>query len=348
MRILVVGDLHLKFELSYSSAIKDGRREEWDNVKETIHDASKTCDAVVLLGDTFNARHNHSSVIREFVDFLNGFGDKEVHILVGNHERFGTATALDFLKNIKHRKWLVYTEPTQTTITFISGQSVMMVPFMTPALLGVETKEEGLKKIIKSFPKEKCPLAFCHQMIGGGKFNNLPVEMMNEIILPQKDMEKHFDHTFAGHLHNKQMISPNIYMTGNIFTQEMGECDKSVWIYEKSKIGKVKIEEVPLPTRGIYKLQLDQVTLPDLMKIPSNSIVKCIVTNREISIDMVKKALKRFDANIVIEQYPSERSKVHFEDGGLDLGVDNLLKLYAEAKKIVYEDLKTGFELIKQ
>ena len=342
MRILVVGDQHFRYELPYASAFKDGRKGEWEGVKKTIHDTAKSCDAVVLIGDNFNARHNHSSVIREFIDFLNGFGDKEVHILVGNHERYGTSSALDFLKGMHQNKWYIYSEPTQTKV---AGQEAMMIPFMTPALLGVETKEEGVKAVLDMFPKNAWPLAFAHHGVSGARVHGTSMDLFNEIILPKEKMEAHFAHVFAGHIHEKQNIFPSIYMTGNIFTNEMGEHGKSIWVYDSNGTIDVEVKEIPLPVRGIYKIIWEERDAKEA--IPSNSIVKCYVTNRETPLEEVKKFLEFFDASIIVEQYPNERSKVHFEEGGLDLSIESLLKLYADAKGLSYADLQEGFELIK-
>lgn len=343
MRILVVGDQHFRYELPYASAFPDGRKEEWEAVKKTIQDTAKTCDAVVLIGDNFNARHNHSSVIREFVGFLNDFGDKEVHILAGNHERYGTSTALDFLKGMHHKKWYIYTEP---TVAKVAGQEAMMIPFMTPALLNVETKEEGLKVVEDTFPKSAIPLAFAHHGITGARVHGNMVDLFNEIILKKETMEQHFSHVFAGHIHESMNIFPSIWMTGNIFTNEMGEHSKSIYVYESDGTIDVSVKEVPLPVRGIYKIIWEERDAKEA--IPSNSIVKCYVTNRETPIEEVKKFLEFFDASIIIEQYPNERAKMHFEDGGLDLSVESMLQRYAEAKSLPYADLKEGFELIKQ
>lgn len=345
MKILVIGDQHFRFELPYSHAIKDGRRKEWQEIKDTIHNMAKVCDAVVLLGDNFNSRHNHSSVIKEFVDFLNGFGDKEVHILVGNHERYGSSTALDFLKEVKNKNWHVYTEP---VLTDVAGQPSLMVPFMTPALLGVGTREEGVKKIVNFFPKTAWPLAFIHHAIAGSKYIGRPVDDWEEIILPQKDLEQHFAHVFAGHVHSKQNLFPSIYVTGSILTHEVGEFQKSIWVYESDGTIDVSVQEIPLPVRGIRKLEWVDDAEAKFAGIPDESIVKCYVTKHGTDIELVKKTLERFDASIVIEQYPSDRQKVHFEDGVLDLSVETMLKHYAEAKQLPYADLNEGFELIKK
>lgn len=343
MKILVVGDQHFRYELPYASAFKDGRRKEWENVKKTILQAAKSCDAVVLLGDNFNARHNHSSVIKEFVDFLNGFGDKEVHILSGNHERYGTSTAVDFLKGIKAKKWHVYTEPTKTEV---AGQPAVMIPFVTPAILEVETKEEAAQKIIDFFPKDAWPLAFCHHGITESKIHGKVIDFMNEIVLPKKMMEQHFAHVFVGHIHGKQNIFPSIYVTGNVFSHEVGDYEKSIWTYESNGTIDVEIKEIPLPVRSIYKIIWEERNPQALLN--TNSIVKCYVTDRNTNLDDVREYLKDFDASIVVEQYPSERAKVHFENGVMDLSVETMLKHYAEAKKLSYSDIIDGFELIKK
>jgi hypothetical protein len=336
-KILISGDCHFRFELPYASALEDGRKGEWADVKKTIHTTAEGCDAVVFLGDQLNLRHNHSSVIREFIDFLKGFGDKEIHLIVGNHERYSTSTALDFLDRMEHPNWFIHSNPNVTTV---AGKSAMMIPYMTPALLGVETKEEGLSTLEGMFPTT-ADLAFGHHASSGGKSQGVLVELFNEIVLNKEVMEKRFGHTFYGHIHQKQKLSPSVIGAGSILTQEIGEHEKSIWTWEDGVVS-----EIPLPVRGIYKTIWEERDAKEV--IPSNSIVKCYVTNRETPLDEVKEFLKFFDASMIVEQYPSERTKTHFEEGVLDFGVDNLLKLYSEAKQISHEDIKSGFELINE
>jgi hypothetical protein len=172
------------------------------------------------------------------------------------------------------------------------------------------------------------------------------MELFNEIILPQETMQAKFGTTFAGHIHEKAVLSPSVVMTGNIFTNEMGEHGKSIWVYELDDETKQHtIEEVKLPVRGIYKVVWEELTEKD--DIPHNSIVKCYVTSRETDLSIVRTMLSMFDASIIVEQYPNERAKVHFEDGGLDISVESMLEKYAVAKGLSYEDIKSGFDLIK-
>jgi calcineurin-like phosphoesterase family protein len=339
-KILVVGDQHHRADLPYGSSLPDGRWGEWNAVISTIHKEAKDCNAVVLLGDNLNSRNNTSEVLRRFVEFLNGFGDKEVHILVGNHERSGKSTALDFLKKIDHKNWTVYTQP--STIN-IGGVDAMMIPYMTPGSMGLETKEEVMEAIIKMLPKKKMRLAFVHHAITNSRVNGMEMDIQrdffNEFVLSKEVMLKHFEQTFGGHVHEGQVLCPGIIVAGSIFTHTVGEHEKSIWKYEDGKIGEIK-----LPVRGIHKIVWEERDAKEA--IPSDSIVKCYVTNRETNLEDVKEFLSFFDASIIIEQYPSERTKTHFESGALDLSMDGLLKLFAESREYSYSDLKDGFDSI--
>ena len=350
MKILILGDMHWTQQLPYGGSFKDGRKEEWSEVIKKIVDTAQTCDAVVQLGDFYHARHNHSMTIKDSVKFLKSLGDKEINILAGNHSRYGTNTALDFLKEIGNPNWHVHTEPTETSV---AGVPSMMIPFMTPASLGVEDKESGAKKLIELIKPAK--LAFTHHAISGSKVRkksmNFETDFFNEIVLPKEDLEEKFDVIVGGHIHEKQWLSEKTLVAGSVFPKSIGEHEKSIWVMDTEG---GKIEEVELPVRGIYKMiwEEDMIVTHDSMvpkkEIPKNSIVKCYVTNRGTNLNDVKEYLNNFDSHLIIEQYPSERAKTHFEVGGLDLSVEGLLKLYSKAKELSYSDLKSGFDLIKE
>jgi len=357
MKICIIPDLHFRLILPYADAFADGRRAEWEAIKQKIHETAESCDAVVLLGDCFNSKNNPSIVIKEFVEFLNGFGDKEVHILAGNHEKNGMNTALDFLAKVGKSNWFVHSSPSRGTV---AGIPSFFIPYMTPALLGVETKEEGIVALAALFPSETLPLAFAHHGFSGTKIRGTLVDEFNEIVLPKDEIEKHFGHTFAGHIHAKQRLSPQITMCGSVFTQEVGEHEKSVWLFDSERsaesyelvvngtsLGQTIefIDEIPLPVRGIYKATYEKWKETP---IPEHSIVKCFVTDRATDLEEVKEVLSHYDAAMIVEAYDNEREKTRFDENAvLDLSVDNLLKMLAEAKNISYNDLVSGMELLK-
>lgn len=333
-KICIVGDPHFRLTLPYADSISDGRKSEWEAVKKTIIETTQKCDAIILMGDNFNSRNNPSVVLREFVEFLKAFGNKPVHILCGNHERTGMSTALDFLQKVDMPNWHVYTDITPA-VAIDKDKYATFIPYTTPSMLGVTTKKEG-EAIIKLAKED---VAFVHHALSGAKSTEF---FEGEIVLDRKMMEDTFGMTFFGHLHKSERMSPRVLGTGNIFTQEVGEPGKSIWVWDSATN---TTEEVPLPVRGIYKVVWEEKGISDV--IPANSIVKCYVTSRETNIEDVKENLKLFDASIIVEQYPNERAKIHFEDGGLDLSVESMLKRYSEAKGLSYSDLKEGFELIK-
>ena len=220
----------------------------------------------------------------------------------------------------------------------MGDKTAMMIPFENPALLGTSTIQEGYAMLMGQMVASD--MAFTHLAISGAK----NTEFFNEIMLDKKAMSTLFGATYAGHLHKYEKLESNVYITGSVFTHEVGEHDKRIFILDTETM---KHKEVMLPVRGIYKLDWNENPAEIFGGIPPNSIVKCFVKTRGTDIELVKETLKRFDASIVIEQYDNEREKVHFDEGSLDLSIESLLKMYAEAKKLSYIELKEGFDLIK-
>lgn len=342
MKILIIGDQHFRLQLPYSAAFEDGRRSEWEAVKERIHENAKSCDVVVLLGDNLNTRNNHSSVNREFVEFLKGFGDKSIHVIAGNHERFGAETAIDFLERLHYPKWHIHTGVPEMNYLFSDTLSATFLPFVTPGVLGVESIEEANQKIVDALPE--ADILFHHHVPKGALiFGNELSEQMNEIVLNTDLLEKKFKWIIGGHIHAPQQVSDQTYVTGSIFTHEIGEHYKNVWILDTNA---KTMTPVDLPVRGIYAATW-KGDEHSMAHIPNGSIVKCTVTDRSVDIDVVKKALQRFDASVIVTQYPNERTKVNVENSGaLDLSVDNLLKVYAEAKDVSYQDLRDAMAML--
>lgn len=327
--------MHHRLELPYAAAFEDGRRGEWEEVTSAIHKASEAADMVILMGDNLNSRNNPSAVLSDFIGFLKGLGDKETHILCGNHERAGFVTALDFLDRVDHPVWKVHTTP---GVQEIKGIKIAFTPYMTPAMVaGTASNEEAVKVFIESSPE--ADLAVMHQGITGAKVHGTMVDLFNEMVFPQEELEKKYKKVFSGHIHSPQKVGTKIQMTGSIFTMEVGEHSKSVFMYDTDTGA---TEEIPLPVRGIYLIEDNM----DMAKIPDTSIVKYIVTDKEIDLDKKKKEMERFDASFVIEKYPMERRKMHVADGAMDLDINSLLLMYSQVKGIEYNTLRQGLDLL--
>lgn len=339
MKILIVGDPHFRYQLPYATAIADGRKSEWEAVKSKIVDESKDCNLVILMGDNFNSKHNHSSVNAEFVDFLQQFGKTPIIMLVGNHERFGEETALDFLKKFQNPLWDVVSEP--RLINF-NGLDLQFIPYMTPGVLGVATVSEATQKVMEGI--QDADYMFHHHIVESTKWGSGDSGIVNEIVLPS-NIEERYKRVFGGHIHQPSKVTEKTQVVGNIFTNEVGEHEKFIY---KLDTDSNTFEEIKLPVRGIYKVELLAGTkIPEL---PKNSIVKVTILDRTLqdSVDLIREKFGVYDSYVLVEQYSKKRTKVRLEEAGaLDFSIGNLLKLYSEAKKIPLGGLTDAYNLIE-
>lgn len=334
-KIGIIGDMHIKERLGYADYIKDGREKEKEDVLNFIKEQFSDCDSIVFMGDNFNYKNNQSSVIREFTKFVESFGEKEIYIIAGNHEKFGDGkSAIDYLKEVNKKNWHVITDKIKT----IGDMS--FVPYMFNSELGVEENSDGIKKILKELDGGR--ILFAHHSISGTFVNpSMPVDLLSEIILPRDVLEKKYKLIVAGHIHTPQEVD-NTIITGSVFSNEAGDLDKFIWKIDKDN----NVEKILLPGRNIYSLK--NPSTKDLEKIDENNIVKIIFDDVKFKdeIDNIKDTLKRFDAYVLLEQYPTERKKVHFDDGFMSFKIEDLLKIYAKEKNIDPNKLIKGFELI--
>lgn len=335
-RILIVGDQHFKHGLPYAAAFKDGRREEWDTVINAIHETAKSCDAVVLMGDNLNTRHNHSTVLKLFAGFVKKFGDKPIHILVGNHERYGDSTALDFLAEMKLPNVFVYTNMEKVVIGDITA---VMVPFHTPGMVGAESWVDATAKATKKLPQGD--VAFMHHAISKTKVAGGLTDTFHEIVFDATKLSKKYTYTFSGHIHAPQKVLDNVIVTGSIFASDMGEGQKYIWVYDTSK---QEVEQVELPGRVLVKLTDNDKRYA---KTPKNAIVKWVITDKKIKRDDIVKKGEKFDVCIISEQYPNERKKIDYGIAGVDLSLENLLKMYAQSQDLEYNDLQEAYALLQ-
>lgn len=335
--ILVIGDLHFRDRLSYSDHVD--RTKEREEVLDFIVDQAKDCDIVVSLGDVFDRRDPPASVTRDVAAFFERFKGKQLFIISGNHDKkaSGGTTALDFLREIGDKHWRIFTRP-QAGIE-IEGRRVDFLPHMYKGELGVQNDEEGMKVIMSQL--KKADILFHHHAVSDTLAGQVSTNLFNEIVLPKTELERNYKLVVGGHIHTPGVYGKTV-VTGSVFNCDMGETGKFLWKVDTKDL---TVNQVALPGRQIHKVNVSEKTT--FKGIPISSIVKCIVTDKKLDIEKLKKELDSFDASLIIEQYPEERERVHFEDGAIDLDVVNLLNVYAKARKIDINILTKGFDLIK-
>jgi len=335
-KILVIGDIHLKENLGYSQYVKDGRASEKQEILDFIVEQSTDCNTVVFMGDQLNGRNNPSDVIRELVEFIERFNGKKIFIISGNHEKSGDGkTAIDFLKEINNKDWTIITNEIKKVgdLTFC--------PYFNKSELGVKTDLSATKKIMEQL--EKNDMLFVHHAVSGTTTTSgVETTIFHEPILPKKELEKLFKLVVGSHIHSPQADGRTI-VAGSIFNQEAGEHGKFIW-----KIGeKLSVEQIPLPGRGIYKFE--NPTPEDLVTLRNTNIVKVIMTTKgsKEALEEIRKELEKFDASLLLEQYPSERKKMAVADNILDYDTVKLLEVYSVEKQIDINKLRAAFALIQ-
>lgn len=336
-KILVCGDLHLKDTLSYSEYFKDKRENERKEILSFIVKQSEDCDGVIFLGDLFNAKNNTSYVNREFVNFIERFGNKELFFISGNHEKLANGnTALDFLTEIKDKNWHIFTKGIH-----LVQDNLVFCPYFYSSEFGVDNNEDACKKLMKDLSDEefsgKDKILFAHHAVSNTKIGSINSDFFTEIVLPQKKISSLFKQVFLGHIHSVKQID-NILYCGSVFRNEVGDENKKIFKYDGENI-----EEIALPGRNIFKLE----NPPDevLEKMEKSNILKVYISDRKYKIN--KELLESFDAYTIREVYEEER-KVD-KERMVDLqniSMEQLLDIYAKDKSIDINQLKNGFNLL--
>src|ERR1035437_427890 len=346
--ILAIGDLHFKESLGYSDLFEDKRENERQEILDFIVESVKDCDKVVFLGDQLNARNNTSEVIRAFVEFVERFDDKQVYIIAGNHEKkCNGRSAIDFLAELKKPNLHVIINE----IVQIDG--MVFCPYFTKAELNAKDNDEGLAKItawidsvrtnIINIHSPSADIFFCHFAISDTLVQSgLSTNIFDEIVLPKVELEKIFKLVVGGHIHKPKSYGRTI-ISGSVFNNEVGEEYKAIW---KIKPEDKSYQEVPLPGRKIKKFENPSILDIGLVDV-SGTIAKVIITDKSINVPLLRKAMVGYDAVVISEQYPSERTKTKNQKTLVDFSIENLLSIYAKEKKIDNKILMEGFNLIK-
>jgi len=276
MKIGVIGDIHFKESLGYADYVKDRRLAEKQEVLGFIVKSFEACDTIVFLGDQLNSRNNSSEVIREFVEFVERFGDKQIYVLAGNHEKKGDGrSAIDFMKEVKKENWHIVTNAIEHHPVG-DNKTLSFCPYFSKSEWGVETDSEGTKIIMDSLSGGE--ILFVHHAISDTMTTSgCQTNIFEEILLPKKELEKRYKLVIGGHIHHPQKMG-NTIVAGSIFTNEIGETSKSIWMVECDKTD-VTAQELKLPGRGIYKLE--NPTEEQLSKVNKNDIVKVILTEKK-------------------------------------------------------------------
>lgn len=338
MKTLVVGDMHLMQLLPYHEYVEDKRLPEKQKVLDFIIAQSEGVERVVLLGDNINVKNPTAEVIREFTEFLERF-KVDVYIIAGNHESNSLGkTCIDYLKEIKGKKWHVITNEVKTL-----GDATFL-PYFTNSQLDVVKNSNATEKILGMLPNSK--YLFLHHTISGTLERGVSVDDFPEPILPREELKKRFQMIVGGHIHTHS-LNENVLVAGSVFTHSVGELEKFIWKIDDETL---EVEKIKLPCRPIIKLE--NPTAKEIEALKKNSIVKIIFT-KSITLAKLEKLKEELTTKlkdggfILIDQTSKAKERKDLKNTVIDLSIDNLLDVYAKEREIDVVKLKQGFNLIK-
>jgi DNA repair exonuclease SbcCD nuclease subunit len=330
-KIGVIGDLHMRDRLRYADLVKDGREEERRLVLDCIVEKTSDCDAIVFLGDQFHSKNPTSKTISMFTAFLERFGNKEIYLLVGNHEIDGDlVSSMDYMMELKNKKWNVIKE-----ITSLDGMCFLpWIPKNT-----FETRDHGamIEEIMQKISSNN--LLFAHYAVSGCEIGGPTVETFNEPVLPMDELQKRFKMVFTGHIHTPKRFG-SIVLCGSVFTADAGEKEKNIYILDTSTLA---VETIQLPCRPILN-----VVDAEIPPINSKAILKIEIRDPSICIEDIKRLTSGFDGVKITKNIQSERERLVDTSNGIpELDEKNLLETYAKVKKVDLVDLMMGYDLVK-
>jgi len=335
----VIGDLHLKAKRGYADYTPDGRVKEVEKVLKQLTEASSDCDKVVLLGDSLNSKNNDSSVIKQFVSFLESFEGKEIVIIGGNHDCGADGkSALDFLKEIRGKNWTIITD------TILERDGLVYCPYFYKQQLGVDDLSEARDILSNRLPKGK--ILFIHHAFTGTNSNGMDAEFFPEIVLPLDVAKTKYDTVFAGHIHQPQE-NENLKVVGSVFCDEMGEKGKNYW-----KVDTETLNAQSYPIDGVKIVTLENPKIEDIKKITDKENIFKIVFTEVVSTEAkeeIEKEMSSFYGWVISEQYTNERVQLKEADAKsmVDMSVPELLKLYSDTNNVPFEKIIKGWELIQ-
>jgi len=218
---------------------------------------AKKYDFVCILGDLLHTHEKiHSVPMNKAIEFVTKLATmtKDVILLVGNHDMYSNQEYLNTnhwmncLKSIPR----VHVIDTVTKLCF-KNMDLVFVPYVYPGKFKL-----ALDSMLADWSSCKCIVA--HQEFFGcsmGAIKSVDGDVWSE----------HYPPVISGHIHNNQMIEPNIYYPGSALQHSFGDTGKNivagVTFEEKSRFYILEEIDLDLPRKKIiYSNVKDKIVIP--------------------------------------------------------------------------------------
>lgn len=354
-KIGVISDIHLRESMPYAECVADRREQEKNEILDFAVQTfiDEQCDAVVLNGDVLNSRVNSAAAISDLIGFMERLSSAGMKVIVigGNHEAMGDGTsALDFLKGIKGKDWVIATDSVVRLDGDNNRESIVLCPYFQRAAIKAQDTVQWHDTIMSHLDKfSPADVLFIHHSISGcGVSDYVSTDSFSEPVLDAARLAEQFKCVIGGHIHRQGDYENNVHVVGSAWASEANDTPKRIMTVEICHDG-VRTTSFPLPGRQIHGIK--NATAADLASLPVHDIIRAecdLSVIGQQGLAELREALSRFDGYVLEERVGGSREATTVE--GMTsremLTLPNLLREYALARGIDMEKLSRGMSLV--
>ena len=320
-RYAICGDIHWS---TYSSIIRKRGRKYSQRLERLIKSVNwfeklakdNKCDEEIFLGDTFDRSDLNAEELTALQDVK--WNKLPKYFIVGNHESNINTLEFSSTKFFESIKANVISKPTKLEV--LDNLDFYLIPYITT------DKTLKLSDYIDIKDKKK-KIVFAHQDLAGLQYGRF----LSQTGFDVKDIKKHCEVFFDGHLHNEQIIEDTIVLVGILSGQNFNEDALKfrhlAYILTIDDNGKISYESYENPEAfNFYKLRIeDRKDFDILDSLKDNAVVSAVCEEslvKDLS-KLIKKNKKILESRIVMFYNYSNDSS-----GTTNILVDDYIKQF--------------------
>lgn len=308
---------------------------------------SRKIDDIFIVGDIFHRRNPTMTDWEVFNQVLQLFIENDIHVHLdpGNHDDSAVSvTSLTPLRLNPHPK----IDFVQSMSTYVTDDSLIEIFFYST--VSKRWSNKSITEIISEVPdqkKTKYRICLCHEMINGAIANGTSFKSP----LTPELLNRKFDLTIAGHVHQYQNVSGNVYYCGTPIHLDFGDRDCAVGfvIVDVAKTGDVCFWHVPISSRRYIQLEGTRDELIGKVQDSDEDIYKVKIRDTYENIKkFTEDVVKSHKGYIILEPFPLTKKEVARKAINTDLSNRDQLRSYLTEQKVDQETIDLGVKILEE
>lgn len=263
VKVLAIGDLHIQPDTLAEVNIFLRKLDEY------LHE--NPVDIIVILGDTL---HTHETVYTECLNKMLEYvkmceKHAQTEVLVGNHDYLSNSQFLTDAHPFSGWKGSHNIVDT-VKVKIVKGKKLILLPYVPDGrfLEALRTVEGGRGGREEHGEWKDADCIFAHQLLDGVKMGPILVKGVEK-------WDESFPMVISGHIHDKQLVQPNLWYTGSSMQISFGERDDhTVSLITLRGSGGVEIKEIDIHPPRKKTVYLDMNQLSRFSKLPEEEDTK--------------------------------------------------------------------------